>query len=57
VEATKKIEIFTAPPIMILCLQRFKSHGNYFKEKMDDEVMFPINDLDMSEYVLSEHQK
>ena len=36
VQATKTIEIFKAPPIMVLCLQRFKSHNIYFKDKLDD---------------------
>ena len=52
VQATKTIEIFKAPPIMVLCLQRFKSHNIYFKDKLDDQVDFPLKDLDMSPYTL-----
>lgn len=47
VEATKTIEIYNVPPIMIICLQRFKSHNNYFKEKLEDKVSFPVTGLDM----------
>ncbi len=57
VEATKKIELYSVPPIMIMCLQRFKSHNIYFKEKLEDRIIFPIDDLDMSPYVLSQELK
>lgn len=40
---------------MVFCLQRFKSHGHYFKEKMEDKIIFPVEGLDMSNYVLSKH--
>lgn len=54
VEATKQIEIYNVPPILIFCFQRFKSHGMYFKEKMEDTVEFPLENLDMTPYVVSE---
>ncbi|MFS8159970.1 MAG: hypothetical protein ACMG6E_07125 [Candidatus Roizmanbacteria bacterium] len=57
VEATKQIELYNAPPILIFCFQRFKSHGMYFKEKMEDIVDFPIENLDMTPFVVSEEQK
>jgi uncharacterized UBP type Zn finger protein len=53
VEASKKIEVYRVPPVLILCLQRFKSHGNYFKEKLDDNVVFPLEGLDLTNHVLS----
>jgi hypothetical protein len=54
VEATKQIEIYNVPPILIFCFQRFKSHGMYFKEKMEDTVDFPLENLDLTPYVVSE---
>ncbi len=57
VEATKQIELYNVPPILIFCFQRFKSHGMYFKEKMEDTVDFPIDNLDMTPYIVSEEQK
>ena len=57
VEATKRIEIFTVPPVLIFCLQRFKSHNIYFKEKLEDHILFPLEDLDLSPYVVSEKLK
>lgn len=53
VEATKKIEVYRVPPVLILCLQRFKSHGNYFKEKLEDNISFPLEGLDLSPHVIS----
>jgi hypothetical protein len=57
VEATKKIELYTVPPVLIFCLQRFKSHNIYFKEKLEDKIIFPVENLDMSPHVLSVEQK
>lgn len=52
VEATKQIEIYKVPPVLIFCLQRFKSHNIYFKDKLEDKVVFPLTGLDMRPYVL-----
>ena len=57
VEAFKQIELYTAPPVLILCLQRFKSHGNYFKEKLEDKIVFPLENFDISPYIVSAEQK
>ena len=54
VEANKTIEIYKAPPILIFCLQRFKSHNIYFKEKLEDKIVYPLENLDMTPYVVSE---
>lgn len=56
-EATKKIELYSVPPILIFCFQRFKSHNIYFKDKLEDRINFPIQDLDMSPFIASEDQK
>ena len=53
VQASKRIELYTVPPILIFCLQRFKSHNIYFKEKLEDKIVYPVDNLDMSPYVLS----
>lgn len=52
VQATKTIEIFKTPAVLIFCLQRFKSHGIYLKDKLEDKIDFPVHDLDMKPYVL-----
>lgn len=53
-EATKKIEIFRVPPILILCLQRFKNKSFSYDNKLEDKIVFPLEDLDMSPFVVSE---
>jgi len=53
VEATKKLELYSVAPILVLCLNRFKQHNVYFKEKMEDMINCPLNGLDLSPYVLS----
>ena len=54
VEASKKIEIYRAPPILFLNLKRFKSSsGSYYKDKLEDKVTFPLEELDLSDRILS----
>jgi ubiquitin carboxyl-terminal hydrolase 4/11 len=53
VEATKKMELYTTAPYLVMSLNRFKQHNTYFKEKLEDLIKFPINELDMTKHVLS----
>lgn len=54
VESMKSIEIFRAPPVLFLNLKRFKSSsGSYYKDKLEDKVSFPLEDLDLSTHILS----
>lgn len=54
VEAKKKMELYTTPPILFINLKRFKSgRGSYFKDKLEDKVYLPIESLDISDIVLS----
>ena len=63
VQATKKIEIYKAPPIFIVSLKRFKqekSNNRYYGmfsgggsgQKIDDHVDFPLRGLDMRKYII-----
>lgn len=48
------MELYSTPPILFISLKRFKSgKGSYFKDKLEDKVMFAIDDLDISDLVLS----
>ena len=47
-KALKKIEIFNAPKILIIQIKRF----NHFS-KINTKVNFPLNDLDITNYILS----
>ena len=44
--ASKKIDIYKAPPILIIHLKRFSNNS-----KIDNVVRFPISDLDIREFV------
>lgn len=61
-QATKRMEIFETPKILIVHIKRFRTNrvssiGNFYfssgGQKLDDFINFPINGLDMSKYVLS----
>ncbi|CAM9499152.1 unnamed protein product [Chrysoparadoxa australica] len=47
-EAVKAMELWRLPNILVLALKRFEHHGNMFKYKLDTEVRFPTDGLDMS---------
>ena len=49
--AKKKMDFFYLPKILIICFKRFVKDSTYW-EKNDDEVIFPINDFDMKEFVI-----
>ena len=50
----KRIELYNAPPILFISLKRFKSGGGwYFKDKLEDKVNFPMENLDISDIILS----
>ena len=48
--ATKTLEIWTAPDILVVHLKRFSSH-RAFRDKVDALVDFPIEGLDLSDKV------
>ena len=57
--AKKKMEFFYLPKILIICFKRFVK-DSYRWEKNEDEVDFPINDMDMKDFVIGpdkEHSK
>ncbi len=56
-KATKKMEIYKAPPLLVIHFKRFKSRNSVFKKgKITETVEFSlsINELDVSEYVINE---
>lgn len=60
--ATKTMEVFRVPPILIITLKRFKIGRSRFGwsssgTKLDTLVDFPLNGLDMRDYVLCSEQK
>lgn len=55
-QATKKFDIWSLPKVLIIHLKRF-SFSRSWRDKIDTLVEFPVDNLDMSEYVLNPAQK
>lgn len=55
-QATKKFDIWSLPKVLIIHLKRF-SYSRSWRDKIDTLVEFPVEGLDMSEYVLNPAQK
>mmetsp|Transcript_26518 Transcript_26518/g.55848 ORF Transcript_26518/g.55848 Transcript_26518/m.55848 type:complete len:508 (+) Transcript_26518:49-1572(+) len=48
VEATKKIDLWMLPPILIIHLKRFKFCSSGQRSKIDRSIQYPLNDWDLS---------
>lgn len=55
-QATKKFDIWSLPKVLIIHLKRF-SFSRSWRDKIDTLVEFPVENLDMSKYVLNPKQK
>lgn len=51
-QATKKLDLWRLPEILVFHLKRF-SYSRWYKNKLDTFVNFPIHNLDLSKYVKS----
>jgi len=49
-QATKKVELWKVPDVLVFALKRFSS-SRYSRDKIDDLVDFPIDGLDLTEWV------
>ena len=63
VQATKQLEIFRCPPILLINLKRFRQSkstrsymgmfgGSAHSQKIESEVDFPLDGLDMRQYIM-----
>ncbi|XP_040269971.1 ubiquitin carboxyl-terminal hydrolase 8 [Bufo bufo] len=50
-DSTKKIEIWKLPPVLLVHLKRFSYEGRW-KQKLQTHVDFPLEHLDLSQYVI-----
>lgn len=50
-EATKQLSVWFFPHILVIHLKRFE-YNRYFREKLDVDVDFPLESLDLSEFEL-----
>ncbi|XP_072320834.1 ubiquitin carboxyl-terminal hydrolase 8 isoform X2 [Eucyclogobius newberryi] len=54
-DSTKKLEIWKVPPIVLVHLKRFSYEGRW-KQKLQTSVDFPLDCLDLSQYVIGPKQ-
>ncbi|XP_017297008.1 ubiquitin carboxyl-terminal hydrolase 8 [Kryptolebias marmoratus] len=54
-DSTKKLEIWKVPPILLVHLKRFSYEGRW-KQKLQTSVDFPLDSLDLSQYVIGPKQ-
>ena len=52
VAASKKMDLYRLPKILVILLKRFKNRNLVVTEKISTFVDFPLEGLDMSPYVL-----
>lgn len=55
-QASKKLDLWRSPEILIIHLKRFSFNRN-FKNKLETFVDFPIDDFDLSSYVFDKNGK
>jgi ubiquitin carboxyl-terminal hydrolase 4/11/15 len=48
--ATKKLELYQAPDILVICIKRFGS-SRRLSDKLDHMVSFPMEGLDLSDRI------
>ena len=53
VQASKKLEIYKGPPILVIHMKRFKTNGLY-REKLGVPIKFPSRELDISQHIIGE---
>ncbi|XP_057703169.1 ubiquitin carboxyl-terminal hydrolase 8-like [Corythoichthys intestinalis] len=54
-DCTKKLEIWKVPPILLVHLKRFSYEGRW-KQKLQTSVDFPLDALDLTQYVIGPRQ-
>nr|XP_019935558.1 PREDICTED: ubiquitin carboxyl-terminal hydrolase 8 [Paralichthys olivaceus]XP_019935559.1 PREDICTED: ubiquitin carboxyl-terminal hydrolase 8 [Paralichthys olivaceus] len=54
-DSTKKLEIWKVPPILLVHLKRFSYEGRW-KQKLQTTVDFPLDCLDLAQYVIGPKQ-
>lgn len=51
-QATKKFDLWSLPEVLVIHLKRF-SYNRYWRDKIDTLIEFPVNNLDMTQYVIN----
>lgn len=55
VQASKVLEVYKVPRILIIHLKRFRTQG-FTREKLVTPVNYPVENLDISQYVISDQK-
>ncbi|KAK4480926.1 hypothetical protein RD792_011784 [Penstemon davidsonii] len=55
-QASKKLDLWRLPEILVIHLKRF-SYSRFFKNKLETFVDFPIDNFDLSNYVIHKNNK
>jgi len=50
-EASKKFDIWSLPPILVVSLKRF-TYNRFWRDKLNTFIEFPTQNLDMTSYVI-----
>jgi len=51
-QATKKFDLWSLPPVLVVHMKRFLHRGKWTREKLDSVVDFPLESLDLGQYVM-----
>jgi len=52
VQATKKLDLWKLPDILVIHLKRFSYKNRYLREKLETLVDYPLEGLDLTDYQL-----
>jgi len=55
-EAYKKFDIWSAPKLLVFQLKRFSAVNRVWRERLDNLIDFPVDNLDLSEFVIGPKQ-
>lgn len=55
-QASKKLDLWRLPEILVIHLKRFQ-YSRFMKNKLDTYVDFPVDNLDLSNYIAYGHDK
>lgn len=55
VQATKTLQLMHVPEILIIQLKRFEWNNQFFSEKINTVINYPLNGLDMSQHCINQN--
>jgi len=52
-QATKKFDLWSVPPVLVIHLKRFSYRNKYLREKLETLVSYPVRGLDLTPHLIS----